>query len=173
MLRAPITSFQTTPYSQWAQNGNFIYYEDGTTITQAVSAAARNVWESSPGSDINFTSGNSGSQIWFQEVTGPDENWLAQLDASTYPPALLQYNMYFLDGDFGVTDGESYRAYPLWGMRYHKQSIAIHELGHFLGLNHNTVFGKSIMADNAEFCFIWGTNGPRDDADWAVINALY
>ncbi len=125
---------------------------------------------------ITFAQNNANYQLYFEEFIPLDHNlsWYGQTlkpfkPGNPNPYSKIQYNMWFLDAN-AVTP---HNPWTPFGWRFDIQDIADHEIGHFLGVGHNEIYGKSLMYPNDASYFVWGTVKPRTESDWSTIFAYY
>lgn len=130
-----------------------MYGEDNNAFNHGMGA-----WTSSP-ANVNWQStSNSSNSIVGESTYNNSVSWLAQTTlipcfSCQYSNAAVQLNDYYT---LGYTDA-------------HNQSIAAHELGHVMGLDHHT--GRYLMNPTDPYA-LYSINTPQTD-DVNGVNALY
>ncbi|MCX6381329.1 MAG: hypothetical protein NT023_17945 [Armatimonadetes bacterium] len=173
-VKVHLRQYNTTTYdspfvSSAISPGTGISYHDNL-LTKMASYASQSLSDWTVANRVTFTRNLSSYKLIFQEIDAGTDTWWGQtlIPDTPNPWRKIQYNMYPLDSDW-VTP---HRAWAPLGWRHYIQSMCDHEVGHFLGLGHNTVFDKSLMAIDDPKYFVWGTVVPRTQ-DWNPILAHY
>jgi hypothetical protein len=80
--------------------------------------------------------------------------------AKVFDAGWIQFNRYYIAGNPKSTTCAS--EYPPFDMAY-AHWVAVHEIGHFILFNHNTVDYASVMFEKVKGYFICGSSGPTAD----------
>jgi len=151
LLRQYNAVAQDTPfiYPKITPSLNISYNDSLLTKMGAYASQSLSVWTLP--NRITFTRNNASYKIIFQEVDTLGIDFYGQtlipgFFGYTQAWYKIQYNMYMFDSDW-VTP---HRAWAPLGWRHYVQTTCNHEMGHLLGLGHNSVFNKSLMADTGE-----------------------
>lgn len=162
-LRSESQTNHDTPQSHNAlSNPGSIKYSDSTTFMSTATASARSTWANT--GRVGFSSGTP-LQITFGEYfdqAGP----LGVTDNSGYPRT-IRFNSYQLNSN---PSQNPWGMFPPAAARHDLAVTANHELGHALGLSHNSHTKYALMYGSVYNYFVWKVEavveGERDTFNW-------